>query len=152
MNIELRKTLSSVVQQILFLFVNLKQDPVMHELSQHYTVVEISSKWYIFRECISTGAASVQTCRSLGHHSLHLRILRLLMPYAPADFEAYSYLQQSRSKFLTHGPVIFSLICCFSLIPNNFGIKFIILNHCAGCNSHSEIGEYGSPRLPTRKK
>ena len=104
-----------------------------------------------FRECISTGAASVQTCGSMGHHFLHLRILRLLVPYAPADFEASSYLQQSRSKLLTHEPVII-LICCFSLIPNNFGIKFTILNHCAGCNSHSEIGEYGSPRLPARKK
>ena len=31
-----------------------------------------------FRECVSTGAAGAQTRKSLGHHLLHLLILRLL--------------------------------------------------------------------------
>ena len=31
------------------------------------------------RECVSTGAAGAQTCRSLGHHPLHPLILRLLV-------------------------------------------------------------------------
>ena len=37
-----------------------------------------------YRECISTGAAGAQTCRSLGHYLLHLLILRLLVLCAPA--------------------------------------------------------------------
>ena len=36
------------------------------------------------RECVSTGAAGAQTCRSLGHHLLHLLILSLLVLCAPA--------------------------------------------------------------------
>ena len=35
-------------------------------------------------ECVSTGAAGAQTHRSLGHHLLHLLILRLLVLCAPA--------------------------------------------------------------------
>ena len=46
--------------------------------------------WY--RECVSTGAAGAQTCRSLGNHLLHPQILRLLVLCAPADFEAQSSL------------------------------------------------------------
>mgnify|MGYP007045431774 FL=1 len=41
-----------------------------------------------FREYVSTDAAYAQTCKSLGHHLLHLLILRLLVISAPADFEA----------------------------------------------------------------
>ena len=33
--------------------------------------------WY--RECVSTGAAGAQTCRSLGNHLLHPQILRFLV-------------------------------------------------------------------------
>jgi hypothetical protein len=46
----------------------------------------------ISRECVSTGAAGARTRRSLGHHLLHLLILRLLVQCAPADFEAQSSL------------------------------------------------------------
>ena len=41
------------------------------------------------RECVRAGA---QTRRSLGHHVLHLLILRLLVLCAPADLEAQSSL------------------------------------------------------------
>jgi hypothetical protein len=44
------------------------------------------------RECVSTGAAGARTRRSLGHHLLHLLILRLLVLCAPSDFEAQSSL------------------------------------------------------------
>ena len=44
------------------------------------------------RECFNTGAVVAQTCRSLGHHLLHLQILRLLVLLKPADFEAQSSL------------------------------------------------------------
>ena len=44
------------------------------------------------RECVSTGAVGAHTRRSLGHHLLHLLILRLLVLCAPADFEAQSSL------------------------------------------------------------
>ena len=44
------------------------------------------------REYVSTGAASAQTRRSLGHHLLHPQILRLLLLLAPTDFEAQSSL------------------------------------------------------------
>ena len=40
-----------------------------------------------YRECVTTGAAGAQTCRSLGHHLLHPLILRLLVICAPTDFE-----------------------------------------------------------------
>ena len=33
------------------------------------------------------GEAGAQTCRSLGHHLLHMQILRLLLLCAPADFK-----------------------------------------------------------------
>ena len=36
------------------------------------------------RKCVSTGAAGAQTRRYLGHHLLHLLILRLLVLCAPA--------------------------------------------------------------------
>ena len=42
------------------------------------------SDQYINRECVSTGAAGVQTRRSLGHHLSHPLILRLLVLCAPA--------------------------------------------------------------------
>ena len=44
----------------------------------------------IHRECVSTGAAGARTLRSLGHQLLHPLILRLLVLYAPADFEPQS--------------------------------------------------------------
>ena len=43
-------------------------------------------------ECVSTGAAGAQTCRSLGNHLLHPQILRLWLLLAPTDFEAQSPL------------------------------------------------------------
>ena len=39
------------------------------------------------RECVSTGAAVAQTCRSLGHQLLHPLILRRLVICSPADCE-----------------------------------------------------------------
>ena len=55
---------------------------------------KIDFGWEIsgLRECVSTGAAGARTRRSLGHHLLHPQILRLLVLYAPADFEAKSSL------------------------------------------------------------
>ena len=47
------------------------------------------------RECVSMGAEGAQTRRSLGHNLLHLLIFRLLVPCAPADFEA-------QSSFIVH--------------------------------------------------
>ena len=47
------------------------------------------------RECISTGAAGAQTCRSLGHHLLHPLILSPRAPFYRTDFS-------HRSKFLAH--------------------------------------------------
>ena len=50
-------------------------------------------KRYLYREFVSMGASGAQTCRSLGHHLLHLQILRLLVIlFAPTDFEAQSSL------------------------------------------------------------
>ena len=50
-----------------------------------YTVVHSDRRFVlkskteaIVRECFGTGAAVAQTRRSLGHHLLHLQILRLL--------------------------------------------------------------------------
>ena len=51
---------------------------------------------FIYRECVSTGAAGAQTRRLLGHHLLHPLILRLLVLCAPTDFEAQSSLLQNR--------------------------------------------------------
>ena len=48
------------------------------------------------RECVSTGAAGAQICRSLRHHLLHLQILSLLVLLKPADFEAQSSLLKNR--------------------------------------------------------
>ena len=48
--------------------------------------------WY--RECVSTGAAGAQTCRSLGHHLLHPQILRPRALFYRTDYNR-------RSKFLT---------------------------------------------------
>ena len=50
----------------------------------------------IDRECVSPGAAGARTCRSLGHHLLHLQILTLLVLLKLADFEAQSSLLQNR--------------------------------------------------------
>ena len=54
-------------------------------------------KWLIVgkvfcSEFVSMGSAGARTRRSLGHHLLHLQILRLLVLCAPADFEAQSSL------------------------------------------------------------
>ena len=57
------------------------------------------------RECVSKGAADARTRRSLGHHLLHLLILRLLVLCAPADFETQistGCTCTRRSKYLMH--------------------------------------------------
>ena len=41
-------------------------------------------KFTCTRECVSTGTVGARTHRSLGHHLLHLLILRLLVLCAPA--------------------------------------------------------------------
>ena len=47
------------------------------------------------RECVSTGAAGAQTCRSLGHHLLHPRILKSRALFFRTDYTR-------RSKVLMH--------------------------------------------------
>ena len=54
---------------------------VAHSLSVALLRKSISIS--IHRECVSSGAAGAQTRRSLGHHLLHLLILRLLVLIAP---------------------------------------------------------------------
>ena len=48
------------------------------------------------RECVRMGAAGAQTLRSLGHHFMHLLILRVLVLCATTDFETQSSLLQNR--------------------------------------------------------
>ena len=48
--------------------------------------------YWIYRECVSTGAAGARTRRFLGHHFLHPLFLRLLVLCAPADFKVQSSL------------------------------------------------------------
>ena len=66
--------------------------------------------FYKCRECVSTGAAGVQTRRSLGHHLLHPLILRLLiLSMCTCCFETQSSpgcTSTRRSKFLTHSLVL----------------------------------------------
>ena len=54
-----------------------------------------------------------QTRRSLGHHVLHPRILRLLVLLPPVDFEAQCSIAVTdctrRSKFLTHALTLISI-------------------------------------------
>ena len=85
-----------------------------HVVVQQYHM-KILSLWKCFnkrhhRECISMGAAGAGSCRSLGHHLLHLQIFRLLV-LKPADFEAWSLFYRTdcalRSKFLTHALLVF---------------------------------------------
>ena len=59
------------------------------ENSTLFTSVYNFEKYIGIRECVRAGA---RTRRSLGHHLLHLLILRLLVLCAPADFEAQSSL------------------------------------------------------------
>ena len=70
-------------------------------ISKHFTFLNLKI-WILVvfravlakghRECVRAGAAGAGTRRSLGHHLLHLLILRLLVLCAPAEFEAQSSL------------------------------------------------------------
>ena len=58
---------------------------VHHSVATQWTLSSnIVQKQEHYRECVSTGAAGARTLRSLGHHLLHLLILRLLVLCAPA--------------------------------------------------------------------
>ena len=83
--------------------------------SQVTKVIEVVTRSgylkFLYRECVSAGAAGAQTRRSLGHHLLHPLILRLIVLCAPADFETQSSpgcTCTRRSKFLTHSLIFFS--------------------------------------------
>ena len=74
--------------------------------SAYSVIVLLSHKHKMsLRECLSMGAAGAQTHKSLGHHLLHLQILRILVLLKPADFDAQSSLLHPQIQIPNACPV-----------------------------------------------
>ena len=127
-------------------------------LNQIYSKLDCSNS-YLFRECVSTGAADVQTRRSLGHYLLHPQILRLLVLLKPGNFEAQSSLLQNRLHpqiqipnacpvsryFLNQLLALFYVhiltSACYNFDLTIVGLSPIIFSSVAKAYDHKSMGE-----------